>query len=121
MTLTDISRLLKFAKVPCSKTVDCFYPNPSIEVFVPMTHYLIVKEVVKRLDVLPGSDLRISPLTSRDVKPNQHVYVKVKGVTTGHTDVNDGSDWREKLRRRRESARMRNCDVVVECASVVVS
>lgn len=120
MTLTDISRLLKYAKVPRSKTVECFWPNPSIEMFVPMTHYLIVMEVVKALDVLPSSDLRITPLTTRDVQPNQHVYVKVKGASVVHVQLDDGSDWREKLRRRRVSARARNCDVVVECASVVV-
>jgi hypothetical protein len=122
MTLTDISRMLKVAKVPRSKTVQCGYPNPFIDVHVPGTHYPVVMEVVRQM-ALPTDNIRVSLLTSRDVRESEHVYVKVKGdvvqFNAGAPYDDPGMPANEVRRRRIRSTRKRNCDVIVECASVI--
>lgn len=119
MTLTDISRLLKIAKVPRSKTVQAFHPNPAIIVHVPATHYAIVGEVVKQM-AMTTDNVRVTVLESRDVRPNEHVYVRLKGETHKHTNYPDGASGQEKARMRRQSLRARNANVVIDCAAVIV-
>jgi hypothetical protein len=114
MTINDISRLLKLAHVPHSKTVQVGYPHPFIDVHVPATHYPVVMEVVKRI-ALPTDNIRVSLLASRDVRSNEHVYVKVSGGNRlSPRDCTAETAWAYNRRRQQQ-----NRNVVVECASVV--
>lgn len=120
MTLTDISRLLKIAAVPRSKTVQCGYPNPCIVVHVDASHFAVVREVVNRMR-LPSDDINVTLLESRDVGEHEHVYVKWKGDNnvSGWSAFDDAPpDYQRKTRRNRQTAANRN--VVLELASVVV-
>ena len=68
---------------------------------------------------LYNEDIRVTLLESRDIKPSEHVYVKVQGVTTpAITDA--GAPAAEQRRQRMKTARGRNASVVVECASVTI-
>ncbi len=121
MTLADITRMLKLARVPRSKTVQGMYPNAFIELHVPATHYAIVLEVVKRL-AFATDNIRVTPLVSQDVRANEHVYVKVKGEIVpfnAGAPYNDPRMPATEVRRLRiKNACARNGNVVVECASV---
>jgi len=117
MTLSDISRLLKYANVPQSKVVECMHPSPAIEIHVPMTHFVVMTECVRKLQLF-GQVLRVIPLTSNDVRRGEHVYVKVTGsVAPAMKNVGASSD--EQRRQRMATARVRNSGVVVQCAWVI--
>lgn len=118
MTLTDISRLLKFAKVPRSKVIQAFHPNPCIIIHAPATHLHIIRDVVGRL-ALASDNISVSLLNSRDVRENEHVYVKVKGSNPWHGK--DAEDDNYSRRYLREMKRKGNQNVVIDCASVVLA
>lgn len=117
--------MLKLARVPHSKTVQRMHPNPAIEIYVPAGKFLVVLEVVakvkmahERIDVL-----LLDRAAHRDVKDGEHVYVKVQGEIVAYHSAAPYDDpmmpAAEVRRLRIKSARMRNANVVVECASVV--
>lgn len=120
MTLTDISRLLKLAHVPRSKVIQWGYPNPQIIVHVDASHVSIVSEVVGRMK-LPHEDIAVTLLTTRDVRPNEHVYINAKGevVPPGRPYNDAGMPEAFYRRYRARTARARNSAIVLECRSVV--
>lgn len=112
MTLDQIGTMLRLARVPRSKTVECFYPNPRCIVHVPASHVHIVRDVIARL-TLPGQNVRATLLESNDVATGQHVYVKVKG------DAGISSRLAyESLPAYRDRCRLMNRNIVIECATV---
>jgi hypothetical protein len=113
MTLNDISRLLKLANVPRSKTIQWGYPNPGIIVHVDASHLPIVAEVVNRMR-LATDRIDVTLLESRDVVQGQHLYVKVTGETQRYTDAIDAPPS-ENRRHRLKSVRLRNASVVIDC------
>lgn len=116
MTLNDIGRMMKLARVPRSKTVESTYPNPCIIVHVPATHLLIVQEVVARV-ALKGQNITVCLLQSEEVIPGEHVYVKVKDFAADIARRNYQNETRWTYHQRRKLTNMR---VVIECASVTL-
>jgi hypothetical protein len=112
MTLTDISRLLKIAKVPRSKVIECFYPNPCVIVHVDATYMPVLKAVIERVRLV-GQTINVTLLDSQDVRPNEHLYIKVKGQT----------EWRHDPQRSKMSnqmaRRVHHAQVVIDCYSVI--
>lgn len=119
MTLADVARMLKYAKVPRSKTVELLYPNPGLTVCVPATHIDVIRAVIHEM-TLPGQNVRIELLNSLDVRPNEHVLFKIKGVTVPAGKPYDDAFMPEAYfrRRRMQTARARNADVVIDFACV---
>jgi hypothetical protein len=116
MTLNDIGRMIKLAKVPRSKVIQTTYPNPAFVILVPMTHYFVIANVVGQLQ-LRTDNVTVKPLTDeRDVRTNEHVYVKVTGH--GDTEHKRMKDETRSMYAHRRTAFNRN--VVVECVSVVL-
>lgn len=112
MTLTDISRLLKLAHVSRSKVIQWGYPNPQIIVHVDASYVPIVSEVVGRMK-LPHEDIAVTLLTTRDVRPREHVYVNAKGASQFQKRPGDSAELLQKARR------LHNASIVLECHSVV--
>jgi hypothetical protein len=115
VTLNDIGRMLKLAKVPRSKVIQTTYPNPAFVVLVPMTHYFVIANVVGQLKMLTDN-VTVKPLTDeRDVRSGEHVYVKVTG--DAGTQRKRMKDETCSMYAHRRAAFNRN--VVVECVSVI--
>jgi hypothetical protein len=119
MTLRDIARLIKHLEIQRSKTVEVLYPNPSLVMHVPFDCVNVCRQILSQM-ALPGQDVRAVLLESFDVRPGQHLYVKVRGTTYEHVTYHDGSDAREQRRRRQDSLRHRNKDVLIECSTAVL-
>jgi hypothetical protein len=120
MTLTDIARMLKYAKVPRSKTVEVLYPKPCIQIYVPAQFIATIRAVVSQM-ALPHQPVSVDVLNTLDVRQNEHVLFKIKGATAPHVAdwSNDATMPTAELRRQRiKSARIRNADVVIDFARV---
>jgi hypothetical protein len=125
MTLTDIGRMMRLARVERSKTVECAYPNPSTTIYVPAVNFLTVADVVARVK-LAHENITVLLLDRRmhnDVRTGEHVCVKVKGEIAPPGKPYDDAFMPETFYRRARirTARARNAAVVVECASVVIT
>jgi hypothetical protein len=120
MTLNDISRLLKFAAVPRSKTIQKGYPNPAIIVHVPATHLGVVREVMQQMCIVTDN-ISATLLESSDVRDGEHVYIK----WTGDNEVRHYQDHVNGItlppgvqyRVRRKEQISRNRSVVLDIAS----
>lgn len=121
MTLNDIGRMLKLAKVPRSKVIQTTYPNPAFVVLVPMTHYMVVANVVGQLK-FRTDNVAVKPISDERIGEREHMYVKVTGQTAAPGRPYDDANMPEAYyrRARMRTARTRNRDVVVECVSVVL-
>jgi hypothetical protein len=119
MTLNDIGRMIEMMRIPQSKCVEVLFPDPRMQIDVPGSHYLAVVQVVAQM-TLPGQKIEVGVLTSREVKPGEHVYFKVRGATapasTPYDDPFMPPD--EQRRHRAKTARRRNAEVVIEMAVV---
>lgn len=116
MTLRDIARLIQNCGIPRSKTVECLYPHPSLTIYVPREFINVVGMVAQQM-LLPGQHIDVCLLDSLDVRPMSHLYVKVKGATRSLICNDADSPTQQRIERQR-TARMRNRDVVIECAPV---
>jgi hypothetical protein len=119
MTLTDIARMLKLAKVPRSIVTERLYPNPWISIAVPPEHAQVILGVVLRMS-LPSQRVTVTPLDpSYALGRNEHKYFKIKGeVQPMVDDVNAPPS--ENRRCRMKTARARNHEVVIDYASVAL-
>lgn len=63
MTLNDIGKMLKLAKVPRSKTVECLFPNPWITIHVPPAHFIVICEVRKHVIATTAAPAPMTSLT----------------------------------------------------------
>jgi hypothetical protein len=109
MTLTDIARMLKLAKVPRSIVTERLYPNPWISIEVPMS--------------LPSQRVTVTPLDpSHALGRNEHKYFKIKGEITAPARPYTDATMPEPYYRlhRMKTARRRNADVVIDYASVAL-
>lgn len=116
MTLNDIGRMLKLAKVPRSKVIQTTYPSPSFVVIVPKDRYFIIANVVGQLK-LRTDNVTVKPFDGdeRDVRAGEHVYVKV----TGDNRIAPFDRERETRSTFKQRRMMHNHKVVIDCASVV--
>jgi hypothetical protein len=115
VTLNDIGRMIKLAKVTHSKVIQTTYPNPAFVVLVPMTHYFVIANVVGQLK-FRTDNVTVKPLTDeRDVRDNEHVYVKVTGENGAERKRHKGEGLDMYAHRRKAF----NRNVVVECVSVI--
>lgn len=122
MTLNDIGRMLKLAKVPQSKTIQTTYPNPSFVVLVPAASYFIIVNVVGQLK-MRTDNVQVQMLEhARDVRAGEHVFVKVTGKTEPAGRPWDDAGMPEAFYRRvrMRTARARNRSVMIDCTSVVL-
>lgn len=112
MTLIDISRLLKMARVPRSKVVQWHAPNPGIVIHVDGSHLALMSDVVNRM-ALKTDNIKVTVLDSREIAYGEHAYVKVKGQT----------EWKHDPSRSKMSntmaRRAHHANVVVEFHSVI--
>lgn len=116
MTLNDIDRMLKLAKVPQSKTIQTTYPNPSFVVFVPAASYFIIANVVGQLK-LRTDNVQVQMLEhARDVRAGEHLYVKVTGDSGASRKRNRGEGLEAYQHRRRAF----NHAVMIDCVSVAL-
>jgi hypothetical protein len=115
VTLSDIARVLRHAKVPRSKTIEHNYPQVII-VHVPATHLPVVQEVFKQLQTF-GTHVQVTMLDgahSLDVGPSQHVYYKVKSAphrAAWNREDETRRQWQERVKRS-------NRETVIEYAAV---
>lgn len=115
VTLNDIGRMLKLAKVPRSKVIHTTYPNPAFVVMVPKDRYFTIANVVERLQ-MRTDNVAVKPITDERIGEREHQYVKVMGDTGGSRKRQTGEGL-EAYRHRRAAF---NRAVVVECVSVVL-
>lgn len=116
MTLNDIGRMLKLAKVPQSKTIQTTYPNPSFVVLVPAASYFIIANVVGQLK-LRTDNVQVQVLEhARDVRAGEHVFVKVTGHQ-GAVKRDVRTETRQSHWQRRRSV---NHAVVIDCFAVAL-
>ena len=117
MTLEDISRMLKYVKVPRAKVVHATYPDPAIIIHVPASHLPLVAGVVDKLMTF-GEDIRITLLDSQDVRAGEFVYVRAKGFRAlEYVGIDTSAHPAEQRRQRRYLQVSANRQVVIDCAS----
>jgi hypothetical protein len=122
MTLTDIARMLKLAKVPRSIVTERLYPNPWISIEVPAENAQVILGVVLRMS-LPSQRVTVTPLDpSHALGRNEHKYFKIKGEITAPARPYTDATMPEPYYRlhRMKTARRRNADVVIDYASVAL-
>lgn len=115
MTLNDIGRMLKLAKVPCSKVIQTTYPNAAFVVLVPMTHYMVIANVVGQLK-FRTDNVSVKPISDERIGEGEHHFVKVTGDTGASRKRNKGEGLEAYQHRRRAFNRV----ITVECVSVVL-
>lgn len=112
MTLIDISRLLKMARVPRSKVVQWHAPKPGIVIHVDAPYLAMMSDVVNRM-AFKTDNIKVTVLDSREIVQGEHAYVKVTGQT----------EWKHDPFRSKTSnaiaRRAHHANVVVEFHSVV--
>lgn len=130
MTLTDIGRLLKVAKVPHSKTVKQdlsevkpdhlrgklhTWQQPHYTIHVPATHYMVIANVVGNLKLNTNNVTVVLLEDANDVRPGEHVLYHIeKNQKPFQRNPYMAPDEVKEARRRH------NWHTVVTCASVTL-